>query len=498
MKKRSIALALLCGFMPAGTFLRTPQTAAPTQEAMSEFDQITFKWMGTFAHILHLIKQKHYKAVNIENAWIRAMDAFLGQLDSHSGILDEKTYKSMLDSTRGQFFGIGVVIDNTRKTKDKVLTIVETIPEGPAEKEGLKPLDKIIEVDGQEIEGMTTEEITMKLKGPRHTKVQIKVLREGAQDLLTFDITRDVIRDQSSLSFYIKGHDIYYVSLTMFTENAARQIEQLLQKAHKKKFKGLILDLRNNSGGLLNAAVDIAGLFLEKNSLVVLTKDKDNQVIEEYRTSRAPITDASIPIFILINNYTASAAEILAGYLKTYSDKGGTGVPQVFLVGTKTFGKGSVQEVIPIENNCAIKLTTAVYYFADHTTIQGVGIEPDFCIERMSPPTEQMQWYLKNYGRECALENSIKTCPAEKEEIKKKEQEEKEKSASKQPTTWADRAKQMFQTDNQLRETISLINSLATAKATNPKLTRTRKDSLTFLKKHHLTNEILEIEEIRA
>ena len=241
----------------------------------------------------------------------------------------------------------------------------------------------------------------------------------------------------------------------MFSEGSAQQLEQLLTKAHKKEYKGLILDLRNNSGGLLPSAIDIAGLFLEKGSVVVTTKDKNGKVTEEYRTTRNPIA-SHIPIFILINNYSASAAEILAGALKIHadkkSDKKKKNNPLVFLVGTKTFGKGSVQEVIPISNNCAIKITTSLYFLPDNSSIQAEGIVPDFEIERCLPPSEQQQWVAKFYGREQALANHIKLSD-KKDEPKKDEPKNKVKS-------WAERAKQTLSTDNQFLETINLINLL--------------------------------------
>jgi len=270
-------------------------------------------------------------------------------------------------------------------------------------------MDKIVEVNGNILEGDATEKIIAQLKGERHSSVNVKVMRENNPDLLSFDIIRDVVKEQHSLSFHIKNHDIAYISLSMFTDIASKQIAQLLKKSHEHNYKGLILDLRNNSGGLLTAAIDIASLFLKKGSLIAITKDKNDQETERYVTKNEPIIKNNLPIFILINNYTASAAEILAGSLKIHSEQLGDYL--AFLVGTKTFGKGSVQEVIPIGNNCALKLTTHLYFLPNDTTIQGTGIEPDFFVEQTTPPSEQVQWFIKHYGREEALENYIKVAP---------------------------------------------------------------------------------------
>ena len=495
-----------------GAATPNPAAAKAKENSAKEeepFESVMYNKSRTFAEVLQLTNKKHYKVSNAEDAMDKAIDTFLNTLDPHSGYLNEKTYRSMMESTSGEFFGIGIVIDNTRKPKDKFLTIVDTIPDGPSDKEGIKPLDKIIEIDGQPLEGMSTEEATSKLKGARNTKVHVKILREKEKDLLSFDITRDVIKEQNSLSFFIKSHGIHYLSLNMFTENAVKQIEDLLKKARANNYKGLILDLRNNSGGLLNAAIDIAGLFLDKDSLVVTTKNKHGVVTGRYNTTRAPINDSSVPIFILINNYTASAAEILAGALKIHSKKHaqslGKNQPQkkqmVFLVGTQTFGKGSVQEVIPVSNNSAIKLTTQLYYLPDGTTIQGLGIEPDFIIDRCTPPTEQTQWFTKYYGREGALNNSIKTDAAAAQEEKEKDKEKKNKKPVDAETSaknrWFERAKEMLQTDNQLRETISLINLFQTFQKTCPLEVCTINKAIEFMKQNHITNDQLEIEEVK-
>ena len=375
-----------------------------------DFDNVAYNWTRTFAQVIQYTKEKHYDTSYLEDAMTKAIDAFLNTLDPHSNFLDPKTYKSMLESTQGEFFGVGIIIDNTRKPRDKYLTIIDTIPSGPADQAGIKPLDKILEIDGKPLEGMTTEEATALLKGERYSDVTVKILREKNPDLITFVIKRDVVKEQNSLSFYVKNQNIAYLSLNVFSHNAIHEVEKLLTKANTNKYKALILDLRNNSGGLLTAAIEIAGLFLPQDSLVVTTKEKNNTVTGTYKTKRKPIAKSTVPIFILINNYTASAAEILAGCLQIHS-KEQENKPNgltVFLVGTKTFGKGSVQEVIPVENNSAIKITTSLYYLPNDTTIQGIGIKPDFVIEKSSPPNEQVQWFTKYYGREQALTNAIK------------------------------------------------------------------------------------------
>jgi len=465
------------------------------EKPAQNFDEAIYNWSRTFAEVFQLTNQKHYQ-VNVDKVkecMTKSLDAFLSCVDPHSNLLDPKTYKMMMEMTSGEFFGIGVVIDNTRSTKDKQLVIIDTIADGPADKAGIKPFDKIVEIEGKALEGMSTDEATAMLKGERNTKVHVKVIRENQPEILSFDITRDVVKEQNSLCFYIEDQNIYYLSLSMFSDNATRQLEKLLTKAQEKKAKGLILDLRNNSGGLLNAAVDIAGLFVDKGSLIVTTKDKHGKITESYRTSRTPIAPA-IPIFILINNYTASAGEILAGALKIHADKTENSKkknhnPMVFLIGTKTFGKGSVQEVIPVSNNCAVKITTALYFLPNDTSVQAEGITPDFEIERFLPPSEQQQWVAKFYGREQALANHIKLSPdAKKEEAKKEEAKVK---------SWTERAKQVLLADNQFSEAITLINVLDFAKENCSVDLSSRQKAVDFIHAIFVSNKSLKLVEVK-
>lgn len=487
-----IALAALYVHSTLGEQKPAQEAAKPT-----DFSEVAYNWTRTFAEVLQKADEKHYKIAAPEDCFIKAIDGFLNCLDPHSTFLDPKAYKSILESTSGEFFGIGIVIDNTRNSKDKFLLVIDTVAAGPADTAGVKPLDKIIEIDGKPLEGMSTEEATAMLKGERNTKAHIKVMRENSPDMLSFDITRDVIKEQSSLCFYLPEHNVYYLSLTIFSDNAAKQIKELLEKSRKKQYKALILDLRNNSGGLLTAGVDIAGLFLDKGSLVVVTKDKNNKELERYETHENPVANDQLPIFILINNYTASAGEILAGCLKLHSQNFATKANNkqqrklmVFLVGTKTFGKGSVQEVIPVSNNCAMKITTSLYFLPQDISIQGIGIEPDFVVEKRFPPTNQITWFTKFYGREQALEHHITVRKEEEDKAEKKKENTKE--------TWADRAREMLEKDNQFRETLTLVNLLNTAKTTCPANVSDREKAVKYMRSIYVASEEpLKMEEVK-
>lgn len=473
-------------------FSDKPDSEAPTYQAT--FDEIVFDWSRTWAEVMQLVKKKHYQINNAAKGMSKAINEFLNHLDPHSAFLDPETYTRMLESTSGEFFGIGIIIDNRRETKDKHLIIIDVIPDGPADKAGVEAGDKIVEVSGKPLEGVDTEAIIAKIKGERKTKVNIKVLRDGQPDMLEFDIPRDIVKDQSAMSFHIKKHDIYYVSLNVFSHNAIEQVSNLLKKSKEHDYRGLIIDLRNNSGGLLDAVIDICGFFINKGSLVASTKENSGKTTAQYHTSKPPIFTAEVPIFILINNYTASAAEILAGCLQIHSSNtDNANNLMVFLVGSKTFGKGSVQEIIPVSNNSAIKLTTSLYFLPNGETIQGVGISPDFDIERTMPPTKQQQWFTKFYGREGVLKNSIKAHPEQKDTEKTEDANSNDK-----PKRWQDRAKDMLQKDNQLRATITLINTLHMAETCCPEKVDTRAKAVEFLKSTYLAGDELEIEEIKA
>ncbi len=467
-------------------------------ENANDFDTTVYNATSTLAQVLQLVKQKHYRPTkDLENSLYDGIDTFLSRLDPHSGFLGPKSYNNILNMMSGEFCGIGVVIDVTRQTKDRFLTVVDTICQGPAEKAGVKPFDKIVDIDGQVLEGMSTEEATAKLKGKQGTQVTIKIMRESKGiekgDLLTFDIKRDVIKEQNSRSFLLNDQNVCYIGFNMFTETSVDQLEKLVEQAHKKRYKGIILDLRNNSGGLLQAAIDIAGLFVDKGSQVCVTKDKNNKEIERYVTKRKPISCSTPFIVILINNYTASAAEILAGVLKIHSDaQKKADKPIVILVGTKSFGKGSVQEIIPLSNDCAAKITTSLYYLPDGNSIQGIGIEPDVIVERTSPLPEQIAWFNANYGHEQALANYIK-----QDGIDNKEKEAKKPEQKKEVKGLLERTKEMLETDNQFQEAITIINLLNTAKSIAPKTVNNRPSAVDFLKNNYHSNKKIELTEIK-
>lgn len=446
-------------------FSRTHSEIDENKKPTLSNEEIIFQSTAVFAEVVSITESKHYKPIDFENAMNKGIKAFVSSFDPHSSFLDKESYKEILDSISGTFFGVGIVIDNTRKEKDKALIVVDVVEDGPAERAGILANDKIVEVDGKSLEGLSTEKIIHMIKGEKDTKVILKILRENKPDLLTFTITRDTVKEQQSLCLLLKDLDIYYLSLTVFSEIAIHQMEHLLKKIAQGNAKGLILDLRNNSGGLLGSVLDIAGLFVPKNSPVVITKDNTNRTTATYKTERDPIaTNLNVPLIILINNYTASAAEILAGILKFY-------IPSLVIMGEKTFGKGSVQEVIPISNNCALKLTTSLYFLPDDSTPQGSGITPDITVKRTMPETEQSKWLVKHFGREENFSNSIRATsskisdsaktstdkPSDQKEYSDDKKNNKSEKITDKKSKTQEKIEKMMEDDNQLQEALCFI-----------------------------------------
>lgn len=436
MKKFIILILLLCN-------RSYTQNAVPSAQ---EFEQQAYKWMRTFSEALHVLRTKYYvKNVDISDAMIKSIKSLIS-IVPHCDFLDPKAYESILRTTSGEFYGIGVII-GSKNVEDAFIVIIDVLPGNPADQAGIKAGDKIIEIEGKSLTSMSADEIAALLKGERHSIVHVTVERANYPEPLSFKIKRDVIKDANALCYYIKDYNVYYFSLVLFTQQAAKQISQVLKKAEQTNARAIILDLRNNSGGLLSAAIDIVSLFVPQGSPVVTTRDRDGNTVEQYTTQKPPVTNSTIPIFVLVNNYTASASEILAGCLRLYANKLQR---LVFIVGSTTFGKGSVQEVIPASNDCAFKITTALYFLPDNTTIQGIGIIPDITINPRVAPSEHTQWINKHFGHEKSLKNYIQ--PDGKKST--------EATETKKNKPWKEQRRETVMQDYLIQNTLTLINLL--------------------------------------
>lgn len=509
-------------------FFKTKKTDKSAKIAKNESsEKDIYQWFKTYSEVVSLVEKRAFRTVNFSKFIQGSLKAAAAEIDAHSAFLSNENFEAAKDATSGEFPGIGVSIIS-KAPEDDTLVIIDVIPGGPAQKAGLKSGDKIVEADGHKFKGLSTDEAITKLKGKVGSILVIKILRDKKP--LEIKVTRDIIKDQTSLCYLFKAHNIYYLSLKMFTENVAQQIRELLVIANQGKCKGIVLDLRRNPGGTLQSAIEMSGLFVEKESLIAVTKDRDYKVVDQYFTTTDPILKTDIPIFILIDNFTASAAEILAGALRFHSIKSyekkdvpGTHNLLVFLLGGQTFGKGSVQEVIPISNSCALKLTTMMYYLPDDLSIQATGIDPDFLVKPRHIMADEMKWVSEMYGKEKSLKRHISVeeatgkKPAKDDkgvpgpagdsvedmmemayEDKKallKNNDDKEEDNS--PQKWEERQKEELGHDIQVQAAVNMINMLDTVRKANPKLLTTRKNALEFLKKHYLTDDKVEIEKVK-
>ncbi|MCS7199642.1 MAG: S41 family peptidase [Caldimicrobium sp.] len=324
----------------------------------------TFKALKLFSQIFRLVEENYVTDVNPRDLILGAIEGMLSSLDPHSALMKPDEFKELEIETKGAFTGIGIEIT----IKDDVITVVAPIEDTPAWKAGIKPGDKILKIDEKSTKGMKITEAVKLLRGPKGTKVKLTILR-NEKDVFEIVLTRDVIPIRS-VRFKFLEPEYAYVRISQFQEKTLEELVQALRQLEKDTtLKGIILDLRNNPGGLLSAAVEVTDEFLENGTIVSIRgKSKANQM--EFKAQpNPPDRKHRYPIVILINHGTASAAEIVTGALKDHK--------RALVLGEKSFGKGSVQTVIPIEDNYAVRLTTALYYTPSGVTINKQGIIPD-------------------------------------------------------------------------------------------------------------------------
>ena len=347
-----------------GGLLFVAGLAVPTlTTAQSDEQQETYRQLGLFGDVFQRIRESYVDEVEDKELVEAAITGMLTSLDPHSSYLDTENYNSMQVQTKGRFGGLGIEI-----TMEKgMIKVVSPIDDTPAAKAGLQPEDYIIAVDDESIIGLQLSEAVERLRGEVGSKVTVKVQRDQGEP---FDVTlvRDFIKIKSVRSEIFDG--IGYVRLTTFSEQTSPGLQDAVGDfflSEGNNLKGIVLDLRNNPGGLLNEAVAVSDAFLEKGEIVSTRGRNANEGSHVY--ARAGDIARGLPLVVLINSGSASASEIVAGALKDHK--------RAILLGTRTFGKGSVQSVIPVSNTAAIRLTTARYYTPSGESIQGKGITPD-------------------------------------------------------------------------------------------------------------------------
>ncbi len=361
-----------------------------------------------FTEALSIIKKNYVEDVKVKDLVYGAVKGMLSSLDPHSGFMTPEAFKEMQVDTKGEFGGLGIQIG----MKDNVLTVIAPIEDTPAYKAGIKAGDKIIKINNEGTRDMSLLDAVNKMRGPKGTPVTITVIREGWKEPREFTIVRDIIKIKSVKSKVIE-EGIGYIKLTQFQEQTAADLSNALGKLHEEKVNSLILDLRNNPGGLLNSAVDVASQFLPPAKLVVYIKDRAGEK-SEYRTGGNRPYDDKITMVVLVNQGSASASEIVAGALKDWH--------RAVILGVQTFGKGSVQSVIPLSDGSGLRLTTARYYTPNGTSIQSTGITPDIVLkieskngvkEHAVVREKDLERHLKNEKVEEKKEPEQETAPIE-------------------------------------------------------------------------------------
>lgn len=335
-------------------------------QAQKEKEQV-YRNIELFLDAMKIVETQYIEPVDNKKLIYGALKGMLGSLDPYSAFLEPDLTQELQIETKGEFHGVGMEIT----LKDGIITVVSPIEDTPAWKAGIKAGDKIIEIDGESTKGLTTLEAARKLRGKKGTSVTISILREGATELKKITLVRDVIKVKSVKEDIVDGN-LGYVRIRDFQERTAADLERVLKNLKNKNVKGLILDLRNNPGGLLSSAIEVSELFVPKGKTIVSIQGREKKDKNVFNSRREPIWEN--PVVLLINEGSASASEIVVGALKD-------NISSTVAIGMKTFGKGSVQNLIPLPDGSSIKLTTAHYYTPSGVCIEGKGIEPDISVQ---------------------------------------------------------------------------------------------------------------------
>ena len=358
-KKISIlTVSLLC------LMLVSPLAEAAKQSKAQTEDADTYELLNLFGEVMERAKVSYVEDVSDKKLIESAINGMLSSLDPHSSFLDDQSFKYMSEQTKGKFGGLGIEVT----MENGVVKVVSPIDDTPASKAGLKPGDYITNIDGEAVMGMTLNDAVDKMRGKIGSKVKLTIRRINEKPL-EVTLKREEIKIQS-VKNSIKADDVVYIRISSFSEDVDTMTAKAIKDAKKKlgdKLKGVVIDVRNNPGGLLDQAVNVSDLFLDKGE-IVSTRSRNEEDTVKYTAKEGDIAKG-LPIVVIINDGSASASEIVAGALQDHK--------RAIILGEKSFGKGSVQTVIPLGKYGAMRLTTARYYTPSGRSIQAKGIEPD-------------------------------------------------------------------------------------------------------------------------
>ena len=340
-----------------------------SQKVISSENEI-YEKIDVFGEVLEKINKEYVDEINQSDSMDSAINGLLQSLDPYSGYMSPEIFNEMQTETSGEFGGLGIEVT----MESGVVKVISPIDDTPASKAGIKAGDYIVKINDTQVQGKSLSEAVELMRGPVGSAIELTIRRRGEKKALTFNVTREIIQIKSVKAELLEKN-IGYIRLTSFNENSARQIKKEINKFEKNKnLKSYILDLRNNPGGLLSQAIKISDFFLD-NGEIVSTKSRQQSENRKWFAKKGDLTKGKT-ILVLINYGSASASEIVAGALKDHK--------RAILIGENSYGKGSVQSIIPLKNKGAIRLTVAKYYLPSGKSISEVGVSPDIEIDEES------------------------------------------------------------------------------------------------------------------
>ena len=407
------------------------------KEAPVENEQTRFESLSKLTKVIGTVEKYYVDDIKLQQIVDKALKGLMQELDAHSSYLDKKASKEMSIATSGEFGGLGITVG----MRDGALTVISPIDDTPAFKAGVKSRDIIIKINETSTIGITLDEAVNMMRGEPKSDIKLTIVRKGDNKPLEIAMKRDIIKVQSVFAKKIEGENLLYLRISSFDTKVTNDLEKAIKE--NKDVKGIVLDLRNNPGGLLNQAIGVVDLFV-KNGVIVSQKGRDVTDEEKFEASKFG-TKTDLPLVVLVNEGSASASEIVSGALQDHK--------RAILVGEKTFGKGSVQAVLPIDNEKTenIKLTIAKYYLPSGRTIQAEGVTPDIIASAGKVvQSEENGLKIKEADLKKHLEGELN-----KVDDKLKAEEKAVKDETKKIISKDD-----LQNDNQLNTSLAVLKSL--------------------------------------
>lgn len=409
--KKFIALGFATTIVASALFLSSSVFAKSDHALSQQIGEKRLNALAKYTKVIQTVEQYYVDDQNISDIVDKSLEGLLSNLDAHSSFMNKKKYKDMKIQTEGEFGGLGITVG----MRDGALTVIAPIEGTPADKAGMKSEDIILKINDKSTLNMTIDEAVGIMRGKPGTDIELTVVRKKEPKPLTIKITRDIIKIDSVYTKKIEDSEILYIRVTSFDKKVTDDVKKALNK-NKGKMKGLILDLRNNPGGLLNQAVGLTDLFIE-SGVIVSQKgrlERENQVYNATKNG----TFADVPLVVLINGGSASASEIVSGALQDNK--------RAVLVGKKSFGKGSVQVILPIGQEEALRITVARYYLPNGRTIQATGVIPDIVVYPGEVIVEENDFSIKESDLKKHLEGQLETLDGkQKSEDKKVDKKDK-------------------------------------------------------------------------